>query len=111
MDIVEVEVLIIGSGPLGCTFARKILDETENMCVTIVDIGAQLSAKPGENLRNSAFFQSNIDRFAGIIQAHLCPLSIPPNESLIPILDPSTYRFDVTKYPGYVNIFKYARIM
>ena len=104
MELVDVEVLIIGSGPLGCTFARKILDETEdNVCVTMVDIGAQLSAKPGENLRNSVFFQSDINRFSGIMQAHLCQLSIPYNESHLPTLDPSTYQYDATKYPQYVN--------
>ena len=97
---IEVDVLIIGSGPLGCTFARKILDETENIKVTIVDIGAQLSARPGENVKNAAFFQNDIDSFTGIVQAHQHLLSVPSNKSTTPTLDPSAYHFDVKKYGG-----------
>ena len=99
MNVQHVDVLIIGSGPLGCTFARKILDET-SFFVMIVDIGAKLSAIPGENTKNSAFFQSDINSFTGIVQAHLHPLSVPSNASNVPTLDPSAFHFDITKYDG-----------
>ena len=98
--VLEVDVLIIGSGPLGCTFARKILDKTDDVRVTIVDIGAQLSARPGENVKNAAFFQSDINSFTGIVQAHQHLLSVPSDESTVPTLDPSAYHFDVHNYPG-----------
>ena len=99
MNHQHVDVLIIGSGPLGCTFARKILDESD-LSVLIVDIGAKLSANPGENIKNSAFFQNDINSFTGIVQAHQYLFSVPSNKANVPTLDPSAFHFDINKYPG-----------
>ena len=96
MSIEQVDVLIIGSGPLGCTFARKILDETP-LSVLIIDIGANLSARPGENLKNSPLFQNDINGFTGIVQAHQQLISVPPDDA-VPNLN--GFNFDITKYPG-----------
>ena len=96
----QVDVLIVGSGPVGCTFAQNILRNTD-CSVTIVEIGAQLSAKPGEHLKNSAYFQREINNFSGILEAHQHLLSVPSSAAVL-TLDPSAFHFDIKKYPGCV---------
>lgn len=109
----ECDVLIIGSGVLGCTFARKILDNdnTKGKSIIIVDVGAQLSKNPGENVKNAIFFQKDINSFAGIISAHQHLLSVPSNKSIMPTLDPSAYQFDIQHYQGFVSHMQYRKIL
>ena len=42
---VEVDVLVVGSGPLGCTFARKLHEKGRS--IYMIDAGAKLSETPG----------------------------------------------------------------
>jgi len=49
------DVLIIGSGPLGATFARFLVAKGQR--VTMIDAGAYLSKRPGEHLQNAFIFQ------------------------------------------------------
>lgn len=93
-----VEVLIVGSGPVGCTFARKLIDG--GMKVFMVDVGAQLSPQPGWNVKNSVFYQRNINIFTGVVRGHLQPISVPTDDSAVPTLDPGAFQFDREKYKG-----------
>ena len=94
----EVEVLIVGSGPLGSTFARKLVEG--GMKVFMIDAGAQLSSVPGTHLKNSVLYQRDVNLFTGVIKGHLQPLSVPTNQSAVPTLDPGAFQFDRDKYDG-----------
>ena len=99
MAVQHVDALIIGSGPLGCTFARKFLDETP-LSVLIVDIGTMLTERPGENLKNCASFQNDSNEFIEIVQAHQQLLSLPSSEAEVTTSDSKGSNYDITKYPG-----------
>ena len=96
----EVDVLIVGSGPVGSTFARKLVEAGRS--VYMVDIGARLSPRPGAHLKNSFLFQKNIDLFASVIRGHLSVLSVATNETPVLTLDPGAYQFDPAEYKGFV---------
>lgn len=95
---IKTEVLVVGSGPLGCTFARKLVEG--GMKVFMIDAGAQLSPEPGTHLKNSFLYQRNVNLFTGVIKGHLCPLSISPNDSAVPTLDPGAFTYDPNEYHG-----------
>jgi choline dehydrogenase-like flavoprotein len=48
----RVNVLVVGSGPIGATFARRVLDTVSDATVLMVDAGPQLTDAPGTNIRN-----------------------------------------------------------
>ncbi|WP_328875625.1 pyranose oxidase [Streptomyces sp. NBC_00287] len=95
----EADVLIIGSGPVGCTFARRLVEAGKN--VLMIDAGAQLSRRYGEHLKNSYLFQKNIDLFVSVIKGHLLPLSTATNREPVLTLDPSAFSYDPDKYAGF----------
>jgi pyranose oxidase len=97
----DVDVLIIGAGPVGCTFARKLIEGGRK--VLMIDAGAQLSNRPGEHLKNAFLYQRNVNLFASVIRGHLQPLSIPVNNAPVITLDPGAYRVDRDKYQGFVR--------
>ncbi|HKJ69379.1 MAG TPA: NAD(P)-binding protein, partial [bacterium] len=97
---IEVDVLIVGSGPVGSTFARKLVEEGRS--VHMIDTGAKLSERPGEHLKNSFYYQRNIDQFASVIRGHLHSLSIPTSDSPELTMDPGAYRINREEYPGFV---------
>ncbi|RKT87255.1 pyranose oxidase [Saccharopolyspora antimicrobica] len=83
---IEVDVLVVGSGPVGATFARTLVDGGRE--VMVVDAGPQLSSRPGEHLKNHLAYQHSHERFGALIRGHLHPLSRParavgPPEELI----------------------------
>jgi choline dehydrogenase-like flavoprotein len=49
--VVETDVLIVGSGPAGCTYA-KVLPRKTDKSVIMLDMGSQQSRVQGENLKN-----------------------------------------------------------
>ncbi|MGW0561428.1 pyranose oxidase [Streptomyces sp. NPDC003016] len=95
----EYDALIIGSGPVGCTFARKLVDAGQH--VLMIDAGAQLSPRYGEHLKNSYLYQKNIDLFVSVIKGHLLPLSTATNKEPALTLDPSAFSYDPDKYAGF----------
>ncbi|NUU20763.1 MAG: pyranose oxidase [Streptomycetaceae bacterium] len=95
----EADVLIIGSGPVGCAFARKLVDAGKS--VLMIDAGAQLSHRYGEHLKNSYLFQKNTDLFVSVIKGHLLPLSTATNREPVLTLDPSAFSYDPDKYAGF----------
>jgi pyranose oxidase len=100
MKTEKVDVLIVGSGPIGATFARKLVEA--NKKVLMIDAGAQQSRSYGEHLKNSFLYQRNVDLFASVIKGHLHPLSISTRDDPMVTLDPSAFRYDPKKYDGFV---------
>ncbi|CAD5121134.1 unnamed protein product [Dimorphilus gyrociliatus] len=96
----ETDVLIIGSGPIGATYARKILDESDAK-VLMIDIGAFGSVVPGEHLKNTSVFQKDVDPFASVIRAHWHNLSTPVNKAPTPTLGPGAFRVPSNKLGTY----------
>jgi choline dehydrogenase-like flavoprotein len=48
----SVDVLIVGSGPVGAAFARVIHETAPRMSILMVEAGPQLTERPGMNMRN-----------------------------------------------------------
>ena len=96
--IINTEVLIVGSGPLGSTFARQLVDG--GMKVFMIDAGAQLSQDPGTHLKNAFLYQRNVNLFTGVIKGHLHLLSIPTDQSAVPTLDPGAFTYDPRRHKG-----------
>lgn len=88
---ISTDILIIGSGPIGATFARRIREKYDKKKIIIVDAGPQRSAKPGEHLKNAYLYQKDRTNFSDMVRAELYPLSIPTQDVKIPNLDPSAY--------------------
>jgi len=88
---VRTDIFIAGTGPVGATLARKVL-ETTKASVLMVDPGAQLSAVPGAHLKNSAYYQCNVDPFASVIRGHMHPLSVSVDKAPTPTLGPGAFR-------------------
>lgn len=82
---IQADVLVVGSGPVGCTFARKLVEAGRS--VLMVDAGPKLSGRPGEHLKNAFIYQRSIDRFASLIRGHLHPLSVSPTNQPVASLD------------------------
>jgi len=90
IDSQQTDVLVIGSGPVGSTFARCLVPEGYR--VVIAEAGAQQSARPGEHLKNAFLYQRDVDRFTPIVQGHLNTLSIAPRMGYSNSLDPTSFR-------------------
>jgi pyranose oxidase len=97
----EVDVLIVGSGPAGATFARKLVEAGRS--VYMIDMGAMHSPRPGSHLKNAFYFQRNLDAFSSIIRGHLHGLSVPTNNQPELTLDPGAFRYDPAKFGGFVQ--------
>ena len=76
---IPTDVLIVGSGLLGCTFAKKLIEGGHS--VFMIDAGAKLSERPGWHLKNSFLYQRNVNQFTGVIEGHLHKLSVALNKS------------------------------
>lgn len=48
----SVDVLVIGSGPIGATFARSMRQQLPEARILMVEAGPALGPRPGDNLRN-----------------------------------------------------------
>ena len=97
-NLVNVDALIVGSGPLGCTFAHELVKG--GIKVFMIDAGAQLSEEPGAHLKNSFLYQRDVNLFTGVIKGHLHPFSVPTDKSAVPTLDPGAFSYDPTIYKG-----------
>ena len=75
MGTLGVDVLVVGTGPLGATFARKLV---EGGCsVLMIDAGPQISKRPGEHLKNTFLYRKNALSFANVIEENHRRLSVP----------------------------------
>src|SRR5712691_5905616 len=98
---IQVDALIVGSGPVGSTFARRLVEA--GLRVLMVDAGARLSARPGEHLKNAILYQRNLDLFSSVIRGHLNVISTASNEQPVVTLDPSAFQIDYRSYPGFTH--------
>ncbi|KAI3391657.1 hypothetical protein diail_6995 [Diaporthe ilicicola] len=73
------DVLVVGSGPIGAIFARKLVDGGKK--VLMIDMGEQASKRVGEHRKNSVAVQKDISLFTNIIRGELSPLSVSVTES------------------------------
>ncbi len=55
IQIINTDVFIVGSGPIGCTYAKILLDRTDKH-VFMAEMGSQQSKVLGENLKNVGLF-------------------------------------------------------
>jgi len=58
----------------------------------MADMGAQLTIRPGQNLKNAFPYQRNVDNFTGVIRGLLHPISVPPAGGYTSTLDPIAFR-------------------
>src|ERR1700737_4256425 len=100
---IEADVLIVGSGPVGCAFARTLVDGGRS--VLMIDTGATLSRRFGAHLKNAFLYQRNVNLFSYVIQGHLHGLSVPTNNSPTPTLDPAAFSVDRSNpaYKGFIS--------
>ncbi|KAK6513136.1 hypothetical protein TWF506_009302 [Arthrobotrys conoides] len=91
------DVLIVGSGPIGAIYARKLVEAGYK--VLMVDAGAQESEIPGEHKKNIA--DVSLNDFSSIIQNDLTPLSstMPAASATLAIGGMSTHWTCVTPIP------------
>ena len=100
-NIITTQVLIVGSGLLGATFARRLTEG--GMQVLMIDAGAQLSPEPGWHLKNAFLYQKDISLFPGVVQSQISLFSVPPDRRANPTLDPDAFTYDHEKYKRYNN--------
>ncbi|TFK62261.1 pyranose 2-oxidase [Pluteus cervinus] len=88
VPLYDYDVVIAGSGPIGCAYARTILEDPTipDARVLMVEIGSQDSSVIGEHHKNSIKFQKDIDAFVNVIKAALQDVSVPPGDTYIPTL-------------------------
>jgi pyranose oxidase len=88
-DVVSADVLIVGSGPIGSTYARILVEG--GATVLMVDAGAQLSPTPGHHLRNERVYQYNKNNFEDMVAANIQPYSVPTQSGYQETLDKTAY--------------------
>ncbi|NYI06880.1 pyranose oxidase [Allostreptomyces psammosilenae] len=94
----RVDTLIIGSGPVGATYARVL--EAAGQRVAMVDAGAQHSPRFGEHLKNAVVYQRNRNLFSSVIRGHLNPLSVSVDRTALDVLDPAATGVNPADYGG-----------
>ncbi|CCT76068.1 related to Pyranose 2-oxidase [Fusarium fujikuroi IMI 58289] len=84
----KTDVLIVGSGPIGATFAHTLVKK--GIKVTMIDIGQQETRRVGDHKKNSVAVQKDISLFTNTVKGELHPLSVPTN-SARPVIEPASW--------------------
>ncbi|EJD34922.1 putative pyranose oxidase [Auricularia subglabra TFB-10046 SS5] len=85
------DVVIAGSGPIGATYARLLVEAGYN--VAMFDVGELDSGpKRGSHKKNTVEYQKNIDKFVHVIQGQLMPVSVPVNKLVADTLSPASWQ-------------------
>lgn len=85
------DVLIVGSGPVGSAYARTLVERYPEWRVVMVDLGAQLSARPGANAKNVYLYnygEDGLDSLSQVVKGELAVASTPAAEPWPETLDP-----------------------
>lgn len=83
------DVLVIGTGPIGSTYARILVAAGHD--VVMVDAGAQLTAVPGAHMRNHHVYQHNKNVFEDLVAGNLQPYSVPSQSGFENTLDRTAF--------------------
>ncbi|RMJ17075.1 hypothetical protein BHE90_004621 [Fusarium euwallaceae] len=86
--VIETEVLVVGSGPIGAVFARTLVDNGKK--VLMIDIGEQETRRVGDHKKNSVAVQKDISLFTNTVKGELNLLSVPTNNTDV-VLEPSSW--------------------
>lgn len=96
IEEIAYDYLIVGSGPVGSAYARAISERFPHRTILMVDLGAQVSARPGTNAKNIFLYNYNedgLDSLSEIVRGELTPTSWPVQqpwpEGLNPIAQPT----------------------
>lgn len=87
------DFVIVGTGLVGATYARKIRECNKNASILMIDAGAQGSKLPGENAKNFYLynsFEEGLNTLSHKARAEMVPVSIAPNISYPEYLPPSS---------------------
>jgi pyranose oxidase len=79
----RVDVLIVGSGPVGATFARALAEGDPTKKILMVDLGVQLTPSPGTNAKNIYLYnfgEDGLDTLSQIVKGELTSTSHPNQE-------------------------------
>ncbi|KAF4814316.1 Pyranose 2-oxidase [Colletotrichum tropicale] len=75
----EVDVLLVGSGPIGAVFARKLVEAGRN--VVMIDVGEQETRRIGDHKKNGIAVQKDISLFTNVVKGELQLLSVPTSNT------------------------------
>lgn len=95
------DFVIVGSGPVGATFARKIREGLPNASIIMIDAGSQYSKLPGENAKNFYLYnwsEDGLDILSSMVKAELIPVSKVPANSYPEYLPPSALTYTTCNY-------------
>ncbi|KAH6988139.1 hypothetical protein BKA56DRAFT_578416 [Ilyonectria sp. MPI-CAGE-AT-0026] len=95
----EVDVLVVGSGPIGAIFAKTLVSAGKR--VVMIDIGEQATRRVGDHKKNSVAVQKDLSLFTNAVKAELHPLSVPTN-NVESYLEPSSWA-PTPKQVGYLQ--------
>ncbi|KAF3908308.1 hypothetical protein AA313_de0206893 [Arthrobotrys entomopaga] len=70
-QVIGTDVLVVGSGPVGATYARKLVEAGHR--VLMVDVGALDTEIPGEHKRNLG--QVSLNEFSEVVKEECIPLA------------------------------------
>jgi len=87
-----VDVFIAGSGPLGATYARKLVNA--GLSVVMCEMGATDTKPAAAHKKNEIEYQKDIDRFVNVIKGALSPVSVPASKAFVDTLDPASWNSD-----------------
>lgn len=87
-----VDVFIAGSGPVGATYARKLVDA--GLSVVMCEMGATDTKPAASHKKNEIEYQKDIDRFVNVIKGALSPVSVPQSKTFVDTLDPASWNSD-----------------
>ncbi|QRV88044.1 GMC oxidoreductase [Ceratobasidium sp. AG-Ba] len=84
-----VDVFIAGSGPVGATYARKLVDA--GLSVVMCELGATDTKPAASHKKNEIEYQKDIDRFVNVIKGALSPVSVALHNTFVDTLDPASW--------------------
>lgn len=93
--------MIVGTGLVGATFARKLREELKDATIVMVDAGGQYSKLPGENAKNIFIYnysEDGLDTLSNLVKAELLPVSRAPDHSYPEYLPPSSQSVSTCDY-------------